>query len=591
NKNDGVSFKDLGGMKELLMEVEDTVIVPLLKHRKLVDKGIELRMGNILFHGPPGCGKTTLAHAIANESSLPLYKLSPSDIAGGPQEEILQKHFSKAYKTAPSIIFIDEIDAIASKRDNLQLQSDRRIVTQLMSCMDECHRHSLLPTSHEDSCYVLVIGATNRPHALEPAVRRPGRFEKEILLGVPDENARFDILSRKLKLPPHHHQASSSLDILKIARSTPGFVPTDFDALISQANSIALRRAINIRKPRESRNFSEDDGHKLWKETWLDDAIDNLNLTMTDIEAITKVQPSSKKEGSCEIPNDKWEDIGGLHDIRQELERSLINCIKYPEHSKRCGRAIETGFLLFGPKGCGKTSIAKAVANEARANFIYIQGPELLDKYVGESERAIRTLFSRARTCSPCIIFFDEMDGLREKREFQKGRVVQQLVTQLLTELDGRNKRDGVFVIGATNRIDHIDEAFLRPGRFCKRLYVPLPGPDERGMILKALGKERPIDPTVNLIDIAKMEACENFNGADLYHLMREATLAALDEAIANSSTSDTSQRTVKVKHFEQVVTKISPSVSKMEKKLQWRLAKRFMACNLQRNTTEGHSE
>ncbi|XP_044497413.1 cell division control protein 48 homolog C-like [Mangifera indica] len=569
-EKEGPRFRDLGGMESVLEELKMEVIVPL--YHPQLPRWLGVRpMAGILLHGPPGCGKTKLAHAIANETGVPFYKISATEVVSGvsgASEENIRELFSKAYRTAPSIVFIDEIDAIASKRENLQREMERRIVTQLMTCMDESHR--LVQPSDENSNsdksdsrpgYVLVIGATNRPDAVDPALRRPGRFDREIVLGVPDETARIQILSvltRNLRL-------EGSFDLVKIARSTPGFVGADLAALANKAGNLAMKRIIDQRKSELSKDsISEEHTDEWWRQPWLPEEMERLTITMSDFEEATKmVQPSSRREGFSSIPNVKWEDVGGLDFLRHEFDRYIVRRVKYPEEYEGFGVDLETGFLLYGPPGCGKTLIAKAVANEAGANFIHIKGPELLNKYVGESELAVRTLFSRARTCSPCVLFFDEVDALTTKRGKEGGWVVERLLNQLLIELDGAETRRGVFVIGATNRPDVMDHAVLRPGRFGKLLFVPLPSPDERALILKALARKKPIDASVDLSAIAHTKACENLSGADLAALMNEAAMAALEEKVTTSSgSSDLTPFTIKMTHFEQALGKIKPSVS-----------------------------
>ncbi|OIV91537.1 hypothetical protein TanjilG_08949 [Lupinus angustifolius] len=575
-KKEGPMFKDLGGMKEVLEELKMEVIVPLCHPQVPRQLGVR-PMAGILLYGPPGCGKTKLAHAIANETSLPFYQISATELVSGvsgASEENIRELFSKAYRTAPSIVFIDEIDAIASKRENLQREMEKRIVTQLMSCMDQSSR-LMQPAEGSESSddrpgYVLVIGATNRPDAVDPAIRRPGRFDREIVVGIPDESAREEILSvltRNLKL-------DGSFDLQKIARSTPGFVGADLAALANKAGNLAMKRIIDERKHDLMSDHTED----WWREPWLPEEIDKLAIKMSDFEeAVKMVQPSSRREGFSSIPNVKWEDVGGLDVLRQEFERYIVRRIKYPEDYEGFGVDLETGFLLYGPPGCGKTLIAKAVANEAGANFIHIKGPELLNKYVGESELAVRTLFSRARTCSPCVLFFDEVDALTTKRGKEGGWVIERLLNQLLIELDGADQRQGVFVIGATNRPEVMDRAVLRPGRFGKLLYVPLPSADERVLILKALARKKPIDASVDLSAIARMEACENLSGADLSALINEAAMAALEEKLTSTEiTYDAFS--IKTSHFEAALRKVSPSVSDMQKKFYQRLSESFKA-------------
>ncbi|KAL8155656.1 cell division control protein 48 homolog C-like [Apium graveolens] len=568
-KKDGPMFKDLGGMNDVVEELKMEVIVPL--YHPQLPQWLGVRpMSGILLHGPPGCGKTKLAHAIANETGVPFYKISATELVSGvsgASEENIRELFSKAYRTAPSIVFIDEIDAIASKRENLQREMERRIVTQLMACMDESLR--IVPQNEKDGSsedsgsrpgYVLVIGATNRPDAVDAALRRPGRFDREIVLGVPDENARVEILSvltSKLKV-------EGDFDLLKIARCTPGFVGADLAALANKAGNLAMKKIIDQRKSELSiEPLIEENAEEWWRRPWSPEEMEKLRITMGDFEEAAKmVQPSSRREGFNTIPNVKWEDVGGLDSLRKEFERYIVRRIKYPEDYEEFGVHLETGFLLYGPPGCGKTLIAKAVANEAGANFIHIKGPELLNKYVGESELAVRTIFSRARTCSPCILFFDEVDALTTKRGKEGGWVVERLLNQLLIELDGADQRRGVYVIGATNRPEVMDRALLRPGRLGKLLYVPLPSPDERGLILKALAKKKPIDAMVDLVAFGKNDACSYLSGADLAALMDEAAMVALEDKLQEPKSLDGTRYTIKTKHFDEALKKVPPSVS-----------------------------
>ncbi|KAL5998480.1 hypothetical protein ACLOJK_009421 [Asimina triloba] len=588
-KRDGPRFRDLGGMRSVLDELMMEVIVPLC-HPQL-PRWLGVRpMAGILLHGPPGCGKTKLAHAIANETGVPFYKISATEVVSGvsgASEENIRDLFAKAYRTAPSIVFIDEIDAIASKRENLQREMERRIVTQLMTCMEESHQN--LGSIDEDSespdgkpGYVLVIGATNRPDAVDPALRRPGRFDREIVLGVPDENARVEILSVLTK----NLRLEGAFDLIRIARASPGFVGADLAALANKAGNLAMKRIIDRRKSVLSADLMDNEKKgDWWRQPWVPEEMESLRITMADFEEAAKiVQPSSRREGFSSIPNIKWDDVGGLSSLRREFENYIVRRIKQPEVYEEFGVDMETGFLLYGPPGCGKTLIAKAVANEAGANFIHIKGPELLNKYVGESELAVRTIFSRARTCAPCILFFDEadllvmgcevriistrlgealVDALTTKRGKEGGWVVERLLNQLLIELDGADHRRGIYVIGATNRPEVMDPAVLRPGRFGKLLYVPLPDGNERVLILKSLARNKPLAAEIDLNAIGQSKACENLSGADLAAVMNEAAMVALEEQITESEgSSDMRLRVIMASHFEQALKKISPSVS-----------------------------
>ncbi|KAL0925982.1 hypothetical protein M5K25_004362 [Dendrobium thyrsiflorum] len=577
-------FQDLGGINMILEDLIMEVIVPLC-HPELPKRLGVRPMAGILLHGPPGCGKTRLAYAIANETGLPFYKISATEVVSGvsgESEERIRDLFNKAYRTAPSIVFIDEIDAIASKRENLQREMERRIVTQLMTCMDESEK--ILRAIDSDSGpeasekitnrmpgYVLVIGATNRPDTIEQALRRPGRFDREIALGVPDENARAEILSvltRNLRI-------EGKLDRFMIARFTPGFVGADLEALVNKAGYLAMKRVAGKKRAKLEENVD------WWRHPWSPEETENLSITMLDFEEATKyVQPSTRREGFSSIPNIKWEDVGGLDSLRKEFNCYIIQRIKHPEDYEELGMDKEVGFMLYGPPGCGKTLIAMAVANEAGANFIHIKGPEILKKYVGESEQEVRKIFSRARTCSPCIIFFDEVDGLTSERGREGAGVVERVVNQLLTELDGADQRHGVYVIGATNRLDVIDHALLRPGRFGRVVYVPLPSADERGLILKALARKRPVSPDFDFNAFASREACKNLTGADLAALVSEAAMTCKQEKEkhVDQGISYDEPLVIKTSHFEKALEKITPSVSKEQRRYYEALSQNFRA-------------
>ncbi|XP_078150976.1 cell division control protein 48 homolog C-like isoform X2 [Carex rostrata] len=447
----GPRFVDLGGMKGVIDMLISEVIVPFL-HPQLPEYfGVTQPNNGLLLHGPPGCGKTTLAHAIANETGVPFYQISAPEVVSGvsgDSEENIRSLFQKAYRTAPSIVFIDEIDAIGSKRDNLQREMERRIVTQLITCMDPFHQgvQDQEPNLSKDkpTGYVLVIGATNRPDALDQALRRPGRFDREIVLSVPDQAARVDILS----MLTQGMRLEGKFDLSRIARLTPGFVGADLKFLAKKAGNLAMNKVID--KKKSCLNLQD-----WWRWTWDESEMEGHSITMADFEDAAKmVQPTLRREGFSSIPNVTWDDVGGLSVIRNVFDEYIVQRIKNPEIYEKMLLKFEGGVLLFGPPGCGKTLIAKAVANEAGANFIHIKGPELLNKYVGESESEVRKLFARACTNSPCIIFFDEVDALTTRRGEEGGLVVDRLVNQLLIELHGADNRQGVFVIGATNRGD-----------------------------------------------------------------------------------------------------------------------------------------
>uniref|UniRef100_A0A0E0DVN0 AAA+ ATPase domain-containing protein n=1 Tax=Oryza meridionalis TaxID=40149 RepID=A0A0E0DVN0_9ORYZ len=583
----GPTFSDLGGMESVIEQLMMEVVVPLCHPEVPRWLGVKPVAG-LLLHGPPGCGKTTLAHAIANETGVPFYKISAPEVVSGvsgASEENIRSLFKKAYRTAPSIVFIDEIDAIASKRENLQREMERRMVTQLMTCMDEYHQQIGSGSGDVGSesaemkpGYVIVIGATNRPDAVDQALRRPGRFDREISLGVPDEYARKKILmmlTRNLRL-------EGQLDLLKIARATSSFVGADLKALVDKAGNLAMKRIIDRRRAQFRQEHDENSKHDWWRQPWDANEIEGLSITMDDFEEATKmVQPSLRREGFSSIPDVTWDDVGGLDLLRKEFDRYIIRCIKHPEEYKTFGLNMQAGFLLFGPPGCGKTLIAKAVAHEAGANFIHIKGPELLNKYVGESESEVRKIFIRAQTNTPCILFFDEVDALTTKRGKEGGWVVERLLNQLLIELDGAGERKGVFVIGATNRIDVIDDAALRPGRFGKKHYVPLPGADERVSILRALARNKPISSSVDLGALARREECNNLTGADLASMVNEAAMAALEERLEfleNGESSMSSSSAIELPHFERALAKMQPSVSEQQRRHYEALCKKYSA-------------
>ncbi|XP_013682858.2 cell division control protein 48 homolog C [Brassica napus] len=574
----GPTFKDFGGIKKVMDELDQYILSPLLNPPLFGKIGAKPPSG-ILFHGPPGCGKTRLANAVANEARVPFYQISATQLlsgVSGASEENIRRLFSKAYRTAPSIVFIDEIDAIGSKRENQQRETEKRIVTQLLTCMD-----GPPPGGGEDTPaaagYVVVIGATNTPDALDPALRRGRRFGREIALTPPDEHARAEILS----LVAQRLRLEGSFDMKRIARLTPGFVGADLEELADMAASLCVKRIMDSRKLQPSGDCDDD---RSWlRLPWSDEDLDKLFVTMSDFEeAVKLVKGSLTREGFSTVPDVSWDDVGGLGHLRSELNNYIVRPIKYPDMYEKFGKTLETGFLLYGPPGCGKTLVAKAVANEAGANFIHIKGPELLNKYVGESERAIRTLFQRARTSSPCVIFFDEVDALTARRGREGDHlVVGGLLNQFLTELHGGDRRD-VYVIGATNRLDAIDPAFLRPGRFGNLVYVPLPNADDRVSILKSIANKRPLDPSVDLDAIAN-KYCEGFSGADLANLMDKAIHVAVKEKFQSIESSedgdmDFSDCTIKMTHFKQALSSVTPSVSKQQIKHYEEQRKKFQS-------------
>lgn len=612
--NSSVTLSDLGGIDSIITQVMEVIAMPMMHPEVYCQIGSDIPRG-VLLHGPPGCGKTMLANALANELDVTFLNVSaPSVVSGmsGESEKKLRDIFDEAKSLAPCIIFIDEIDAITPKRESAQREMERRIVAQLLTCMDDV---ALEKTGGRP---VMVIGATNRPDSIDAALRRGGRFDWEICMNVPDQDSREKILrtiSKKLKL-------EGDFDFKRLAKMTPGYVGADLHSLVAAAGVCAIKRifkdldkfdangsatteaqAIEASAPEEeATNEPKEDGMDVDAEisrpaepesesTEIPEKLDAssviqkflsahpeplsesqlapLAISFDDfVTALPTVQPSSKREGFATVPDVTWEDVGAMNTIREELEYAIVEPIKSPEIYQSFGIQAPSGVLLWGPPGCGKTLLAKAVANESQANFISVRGPELLNKYVGESERAVRQVFTRARASTPCVIFFDELDALVPHRDDTNSEASSRVVNTLLTELDGVGDRNGVYVIAATNRPDMIDSAMLRPGRLDKQLYVELPTGDERLEILKTVTRSSPLDPSVNLSVIAHDERCRNYSGADLAALTREAATLALKSAIQRKRAANAGDMKVLIgpEHFEQAISKMKPSVSDMDR-------------------------
>ncbi|EHL00311.1 putative Uncharacterized AAA domain-containing protein C16E9.10c [Glarea lozoyensis 74030] len=533
-----ISLDNLGGVESVIEELNELVAMPMLYPDTYIRTGIQPPRG-VLLHGPPGCGKTMIANAFAAEIGVSFIPLSaPSLVAGmsGESEKKIREIFDEAKRMAPCLVFIDEIDVIMGKRESAQREMEKRIVAQMLTCMDDM---ALEKTGGKP---VIIIAATNRPDSLDPALRRAGRFNKEINLGVPNEQAREKILralTQKLIL-------AEDFDFRTLAKMTPGFVGADLNDVVSVAGTEAMKRMMAVLKERSATDMDLDLDvdtpptapallilRSLVAHAGESSPDGDFSIKYDDfLTAIPKVQPSAKREGFATIPDTTWAHIGALHEVREQLEMAIVEPIKRPESFARVGITAPTGVLLWGPPGCGKTLLAKAVANESKANFISIKGPELLNKYVGESERAVRQVFERARSSVPCILFFDELDALVPKREDSLSEASSKVVNTLLTELDGLSSRAGIYVVAATNRPDMIDPAMLRPGRLGTSVFVDLPTPDERVEILKALYKKAlPLaaPEEVEALDtVARDERCTGYSGADLGNLHQAAAVAAL---------------------------------------------------------------
>ncbi|PLN80913.1 AAA-domain-containing protein [Aspergillus taichungensis] len=556
-----VSLSDLGGLEDVVQDLGDLVILPMTRPQVFLASNVQPPRG-VLLHGPPGCGKTMIANAFAAELGVPFISISaPSIVSGmsGESEKALREHFDEAKRIAPCLIFIDEIDAITPKRESAQREMEKRIVAQLLTCMDD------LALEKTDGKPVIVLAATNRPDSLDAALRRGGRFDKEINMTVPSEPVREQILralTRKMRL-------ADDLDFKTLAKRTPGFVGADLNDLVSTAGSTAIKRYLEILKANtgEEMDLEESDDGVSPKVKELRRLITHAKETPIGAEAevvfvsnadffvaLPKIQPSSKREGFATIPDTTWADIGALGGVRDELATAIVEPIQQPDMYARVGITAPTGVLLWGPPGCGKTLLAKAVANESRANFISVKGPELLNKFVGESERAVRQVFVRARSSVPCVIFFDELDALVPRRDDTVSEASARVVNTLLTELDGLGSdRQGIYVIAATNRPDIIDPAMLRPGRLETLLFVNLPSPLERVEILQTLVRKLSIDFSEDLRRLA--EECEGFSGADLGSLLRRAGYCAIKR-----------RDTIKLEDFIAAKPFIRPSVTDLKK-------------------------
>ena len=524
-----ITYEDIGGLTDEIKKIREMVEIPI-KHPEIFEKlGVEAPKG-VLLHGPPGTGKTLLAKAVANESEANFILLNGPEIMSkfyGESEKKIRDIFEEAEKTAPSIIFIDEIDAIAPKREDVNGEVERRVVSQILTMMDGLKSRGK----------VIVIGATNRVDALDPALRRPGRFDREIEVGVPDKKGRKAILQIHTRSMP-----LKNVKIDEIASLTHGFVGADLESLAKESAMNVLRKYLPQMKLDEDEQIPPE-------------VLEKLIIKHSDFtDALKVVRPSAMREVLVETPNVGWDSIGGLSDIKTDLKEAVEWPLKFPESFIRLGIRPSRGILLYGPPGTGKTLLAKAVAKESEANFIQIKGPELLSKWVGESEEGVRKIFERARQVAPCIVFFDEIDSLAGKRGNETGtKVTERVLNQLLAEMDGLEEMNDVLIVGATNRPDMLDTALLRPGRFDKILLVNAPDEKGREGIFKIHTEKMPIKAKEKLIkELAKKT--DGYTGADIEGVVREAAMLALRDDITSKEVSK--------KQFEKALTKVKPSVN-----------------------------
>ncbi|HHT9111796.1 MAG TPA: CDC48 family AAA ATPase [Candidatus Wunengus sp. YC65] len=506
------SYEDIGGLGHEIHRIREMIELPL-KHPEVFERlGIDAPKG-VLLYGPPGCGKTLIARAVANETDAHFITINGPEIIHkfyGESEARLRQIFEEAKKNAPSIIFLDEIDAIAPKREHVVGDVEKRVVAQLLALMDGLDNRG----------HVIVIAATNIPGALDPALRRPGRFDREISIPIPDQNARLTILEVHSRGMP----LSEDVNLNKLAEITHGFVGADLQALCRESAMLCLRKAlpeIDLGMP------------NIPYETMM-----NLKVSMDHFfEALKEIEPSALREVFVEIPNVRWEDVGGLETVKQQIREAVEWPLKYPDMFKQAKINTPKGILLYGPPGTGKTLLAKAVANETKVNFISVKGPALISKYVGESERGIRDTFKKAKQAAPCIIFFDELDVITPRRgEGSDSHVTERVIGQFLTEMDGIEELKGVLVLAATNRMDQIDPALLRAGRFDYLIEIPIPDEETRLKIFQVHTKDKPLEKGLDMKKFA--QETEGMTGADIELICKKAALMTIRNAISKQSTS-----------------------------------------------------
>ncbi|AFS81772.1 ATPase AAA [Candidatus Nitrosopumilus koreensis AR1] len=506
-----ITYDELGGLKNEVQKIREMVELPM-RHPELFDKiGVEAPKG-VLLYGPPGTGKTLLAKAVAGETNAHFISLSGPEIMGkyyGESEEKIREIFNQAEENSPSIIFIDEIDSIAPKRDEVSGEVEKRIVSQLLTLMDGMKSRGK----------VVVIAATNRPDSIDPALRRPGRFDREIEIGIPDDEGRFEILSIHTRGMP----IDEKVDLKQISKTTHGFVGADLEVLSKEAAMRSLRRILPDIDLDEDKISSE--------------ILQKIEITSEDFrDALKEVRPSALREVQVQIPNVSWDDVGGLDELKEELREAVEWPIKYKEAFDYVDVETPKGILLHGPPGTGKTLIAKALAKMTESNFISIKGPELLSKWVGESEKGVREIFRKARQAAPCIIFLDEIDALVPRRgsSGSESHVTESVVSQILTEIDGLEELHNVLIVGATNRLDIVDDALLRPGRFDRIIEVPNPDAKGRQNIFEIHTKKKPLASDVNIAKL--VELTDGFSGAEIAAVANRAAIAALKKYVGGKA-------------------------------------------------------
>ncbi|KAG0086634.1 AAA ATPase cdc48 [Podila epicladia] len=503
-----VGYDDIGGCRKQMAQIRELVELPLRHPQLFKSIGIKPPRGILMF-GPPGTGKTLMARAVANETGAFFFLINGPEIMSkmaGESESNLRKAFEEAEKNSPAIIFIDEIDSIAPKREKTNGEVERRVVSQLLTLMDGLKARS----------NIVVMAATNRPNSIDPALRRFGRFDRELDIGIPDPTGRLEIL----RIHTKNMKLDDDVDLEQIASETHGYVGSDVASLCSEAAMQQIREKMDL--------FDLDD------ETIDAEVLNSLAVTMENFRyALGVSNPSALRESVVEVPTVTWNDVGGLEKVKQELQETVQYPVEHPEKFLKFGMSPSRGVLFYGPPGCGKTLLAKAIANECQANFISIKGPELLTMWFGESEANVRDVFDKARAAAPCVMFFDELDSIAKARGGSggdAGGAGDRVLNQILTEMDGMNAKKNVFVIGATNRPDQIDNALLRPGRLDQLIYIPLPDEASRLAVLKSALRKSPVSTEINLDFIAK--STHGFSGADLTEICQRAVKLAIRENI-----------------------------------------------------------